>query len=587
MSEYTLKSFSLGNYKSIEQSPSIDLEGLTLVLGPNSSGKTNMLESLVLLKQSLDQGDVSLTPNGEYVDLGEYRDIVHMKDSTKRIKYKFTFQRDSTQGDDDVRFECPICHREYQRYKGHYTNHLADEHPQFWKYCDEQYGHEVKKYEDFLISDTSIEIFYRYDEDVKSNMLDELVFTNLPPSRGLFLSELRIKATEHGFDITASDIEGRHVFKIPLIEEKLNIDYPDELSDILGIIRTAVRFYFAQHGPEGKYIQTMHSGGQVGENEVFPEIYKESEKIDEMYEATLREKEDSIDDYKESRLKLAVGLLARFNSIMRVQRTPVDMLNETLDEMVHVGPLRRNPQRVYFGRGMRPGQLYSQGENFEDMIFKAQQSGKSELIGRTNEWLSECGFDVQLGISEVGFGDLYQLVVKENGLSVNLADSGFGLSQTLPIIVRAVNMGLKKERGQEASKRIPWSSPRFRAAQIRPIMLIEQPEIHLNPRIEADIGDFFINIVKSDIDLLIETHSEHLLNRVQRRVADGTIEDEDRISIYFVEKPEDKSKIREITMDSSGRFEDWPSGFFQDDFEEAVEILKESLPNSDEVGNND
>jgi len=176
----------------------------------------------------------------------------------------------------------------------------------------------------------------------------------------------------------------------------------------------------------------------------------------------------------------------------------------------------------------------------------------------------------------VGVGDLYQLQVIEGDLSVNLADSGFGLSQVLPIIVKTVNMELEKE--QEADRIRRRAVPPFRRDMSEIYTsLIQQPEIHLNPKIEAEIGDFFINIMDSGINLMIETHSEHLLNRIQRRVADGTIEDPMNVNIYFFSKDDHISHIDEINISSEGIFDYWPENFFQDDFEEAISILKESM----------
>lgn len=578
MTEYLFKSYGLENYKSIRKSPDIDVGGLTIVLGPNSSGKTNILESLTLLKQSLDQGDISLTLNGDYVDLGEYRDVVHMKDTSRKIGFRFNFQRDSTEGDEEVEYECPICHKEYIRYEGHYTNHLEEHHPRFWEYCGGKYGDKVRKYEDFLISNTSVEIRYKYNEDVKANMFDELRVTNPSPVSGLFISELRLQTTKSGFSVIADDIKGRRILNISAKEEELDIDYPDELSGLIQIIRRILFIYVEGSQDDRMPWQYRYHINHSGEDDEFTCIHEYSNKLEEVYDNTYQQGIGALENYEHGIQALAGGLLGRVSSIAMSQLEPIKILSRSLDEMEHIGPLRKNPQRIYFGSGGSPGQLYSQGENIENMIFKAQQSGESPLIEKTNQWLSECGFDVQLGISEVGFGDLYQLVVEEDGLSVNLADSGFGLSQTLPIIVRAVNMELKKDRNQERSNKGGWLPPRSKRTQGRFMMLIEQPEIHLNPRIEASVGDFFINIIDSGMDLIIETHSEHLLNRIQRRVTDGTIEDSSRISIYFVSKEGRESEIEEIVMDSNGRFENWPAGFFQDDFDEAIEILKESLP---------
>lgn len=167
--------------------------------------------------------------------------------------------------------------------------------------------------------------------------------------------------------------------------------------------------------------------------------------------------------------------------------------------------------------------------------------------------------------------------MKEDGLSVNLADSGFGLSQTLPIIIECMNMNIKSKEPTDKRSVI------HRHQQINQhLSVIEEPEIHLNPKIEAKMGDFFLDIMEDDTGYLIETHSEHIVNRIQRRVAEGTA-DPDTITVYFVEKEAGETSVREIEVDEDGSFDYWPEGFFQEDFDDAIEMLKSKI----EEGKND
>jgi predicted ATPase len=108
------------------------------------------------------------------------------------------------------------------------------------------------------------------------------------------------------------------------------------------------------------------------------------------------------------------------------------------------------------------------------------------------------------------------------------------------------------------------------------LTIVEEPEIHLNPKIEARMGDFFLDIRKENTGVLIETHSEHIINRIQRRVAEGSVQS-DAVTIYFVEKSSGETNVKEIEIDDKGSFDHWPQGFFQEDFDDAIEVLKNNV----------
>jgi predicted ATPase len=83
------------------------------------------------------------------------------------------------------------------------------------------------------------------------------------------------------------------------------------------------------------------------------------------------------------------------------------------------------------------------------------------------------------------------------------------------------------------------------------LTIAEQPEIHLNPRLQYVLADLFVEMANSDHRVIVETHSEHLLFRLRRLVADGKI-DHKRVAIYFVEKVNGVSGIRRVDLLGNG-----------------------------------
>jgi len=143
------------------------------------------------------------------------------------------------------------------------------------------------------------------------------------------------------------------------------------------------------------------------------------------------------------------------------------------------------------------------------------------------------------------------------GINVSPADVGFGVSQIMPIIVQTVSAQNK-------------------------MILIEQPEIHLHPKLQAEMADLFISSAKGPDKntFVLETHSEHLMLRILRRIRettggghkdDGLAITTDDVSVLYVQSGEDGSQVTQIPVTSDGRFEiPWPEGFFA---ERAKELL--------------
>ena len=188
------------------------------------------------------------------------------------------------------------------------------------------------------------------------------------------------------------------------------------------------------------------------------------------------------------------------------------------------------------------------GDNLTETLKK-----ETAVILKVNKWLNTFGLSVSVeDVKEV----IHRLKVNQNGLSLDITDVGFGISQVLPIIVQGF---LSKDDS---------------------LTIIEQPEIHLHTMMQAELADLFIDVIcnndsKDEKTLLIETHSESILKRLRRRIAEGKIKNSD-VAIYFVHGRKKKSsgaRIERIEIGERGAF-DWPKEFYSTDFEDTNEFLK-------------
>ena len=143
----------------------------------------------------------------------------------------------------------------------------------------------------------------------------------------------------------------------------------------------------------------------------------------------------------------------------------------------------------------------------------------------------------------------------DTGEAENLADAGFGCSQILPILVA----GLNCEPGS--------------------LLIIQQPEIHLHPKAQAELGSFLYMVAKKGVQLIVETHSEQLLLRLQSHIAAGDLGLED-ICVYCTDYDQNNNNkiLRNLPIGEDGIFtKEWPRGFFPERLEEAKRLAKLSL----------
>jgi predicted ATPase len=112
---------------------------------------------------------------------------------------------------------------------------------------------------------------------------------------------------------------------------------------------------------------------------------------------------------------------------------------------------------------------------------------------------------------------------------------------------------------------------------------MKQPDIHLHPRVQAELADVFIAAVQAKedrspraIQLIVESHSEHFLNRLQRRIAEASV-DPAKIAIYFATTVAGTSRIEELRLDRFGEIENWPDDFFGDEMGEISARSKAAL----------
>jgi predicted ATPase len=236
-------------------------------------------------------------------------------------------------------------------------------------------------------------------------------------------------------------------------------------------------------------------------------------------------------------------------------------LERQLQRLQYLGPLREYPSRFYTWSGEVPEHVGRRGERvIEAMLAAAHRTISAGYRKRANpfqaviaRWLLDLGllesFEVKLIAED---RKQYEVQVRTRGASqsVNLPDVGFGVSQVLPVVVQCFY------------------------ARPHSTIIFEQPEIHLHPSVQTAIADLFIETVHSreegtdrKVQVIIESHSEHFLRRLQRRVAEGVLKPEE-VALYFCEQGAQGAVLRLLEVNQYGEIMNWPEDFFGDEMGE-------------------
>ena len=234
---------------------------------------------------------------------------------------------------------------------------------------------------------------------------------------------------------------------------------------------------------------------------------------------------------------------------------------QLLENILYLGPLREVPELVHEdilvssisnlganGSSMAP-YLYYNGnapvETIEPVDVDSMGSTMGDvlelpLMEAMNLWIRYLGLGHELQVSSnPPYGLTVNLVLSDGGQKVSLPNVGVGISQVLPILT----LGLSARQGQ--------------------IVILEQPELHLHPALQSKLGDFLILLAKRGVQVIVETHSEHLLNRARFFVSQKQLNSRD-LSVAFIVRDEEGSHIKPISVDGSGFLDAWPDGFFDE-----------------------
>lgn len=501
------KTFGITNFKVFSDHQHFDLAPITLIYGPNSGGKSSIIQALLLLKQSVDasinQGihDRVLIPKGLHVDLGQSKSIHHKHLFANKISLEVGFKVSEVLA---KRFPSPIFSSE-----------------------------------DFV----STTLHFEHRETLRSK---------LP-----VLTRINYRAS----------LAGKSTLDLELVRATKQLKKPDsdelDLEDANELRKKSNYFNFSNLSGITSFNSFLRNAPKIRATEIEKDFMgignMTNEEMKNFVHVETRPNITGKTNYLPSHVRKypeSETLEVPSRALFQIAR----IFNLQFESMSYLGPLRSRPKRFYELSQQYQGSVGSSGEHSIEAL-KSDNSdarGDGEIVEFVNKWLMRFEIPYTIAVSEIGdevLGDLAMLKLKDDrtGISVAATDVGFGIGQLLPIIIEgALAVRTNKVGGRGKT------------------ICIEQPEIHLHPKLQANVANFFVTTAQeNNCQWIIETHSEALMLRLQKHMREGKLKPEE-ISVVFVDPAgENGSRIMNLRLDAMGNFlDEWPGGFFEESFSE-------------------
>lgn len=553
------------NFKGIGARQKIDLRPITLLFGPNSAGKSTILQALHYLREILERGNVDpdRTIAGGLIDLGGFATLVHNHELDRAVTLKVALDLSDGQGSDGL----PL------------NSGLSMGEPEFTELPVRYLVGESEEYrDDAIVQDVGLEVDIRWSALEQAPYVSRLAIEMdgeplaaivSPPAEG------RAQLTEFNF--------AHPLLRRAMLPDDMPEDGDEDFAagspledEIWSLAREAAADRSTPDTPDDQL--RIAVGTRLGalprlDRDLFLDIRDPDVKKAELEERTPR----------------VNGLRALLSEMIL---GPARLIRDHLMQMTYIGPLREIPSRSYRPQVTPDEARWAQGLAAWDLLYNDR---RGELMAEVNWWLSgeerlrttyrleRVEFKeipvpsamhqmFERGLNEDDIAELQELYLNlatrteialrdfEKGILVAPGDVGVGISQMVPVIVAS----LRKQDG---------------------VLGIEQPELHVHPAIQVGMGDLFIKAGAADQDrlssgktLIIETHSEHIMLRLLRRVreqTDGEVPPgmlgltPDDLSVIYVEASGEGVRFWPLRVSPDGDFVDrWPHGFFAERAEE-------------------
>ena len=590
-----VSTFQITNFKAFGAAQRMPLRPITLIYGANSAGKSSILHALALAHHAIETGDLDTRRTrigGESIDLGGFRQYVHRRDRDRQVELVFELDPDRLSGrmtevlrssrrvavelavGGGFANESPMpsgdTAREPDRESGIRLERFsvqADDSSLLsmsargdglFRLDRLDHGHPIfrEALREILTLFTTIQDVDQDDFDGLGEVLDDLVSGVTARQHGLFpriedkLEEPREGA---GGNLLAIS-QGR---RQPDLAQATRLFLPRVLHDLVegisSIIETAVRdlVYLGplrSYPPRHLAFSQHHDPNWLAGGGHAWDVVRAREDVRARVNEWLGDENRLKTPYELEVLDFLPAMSMPGELSSKLEKTLHGLFGQFFNVLASEGPSMLGAARQT-AREFADLKIENEESIFGDVDLENVAGSGVDTEDIFKRWIDE--------IVE-SHPDVLQdliLVDKRSGTAVSHRDVGIGVSQVLPVLVSAYASSGK-------------------------LLAIEQPEIHLHPALQAELGDVFLESALGDggNTLVIESHSEHLLLRIMRRMREtstGKLPDgipevhPEDVMVLFVEPDGGQSLIREMPLNERGELvKAWPGGFFEEGLRE-------------------
>lgn len=591
-----LSGIEIENFKGIGKKQVIDLKPITLLFGPNSAGKSTILQALHYIREILERRnlDPDQTIAGGLIDLGGFATLVHGHDLTHAMRVKLRIDLRGEQGNEKLPLNSG----------GELDNPTFSNLP--IRYL---VGENTALEESGIVQEVGVGLEIRWSELAQTPYVSRVEIEmdgaplgelTSPPQHGR--AELTAINFAHPLLLPLQEEDDDNTAPVPIAElgswlrraDPLSTPLGRELSDLrrehsdLPDSDSGLDIRIAVDTPFGA-LPDLDRPLRLDLSDIDMQLFGRRHFPDGVLKRGYTAGESMAADEYESEVRRRSGVSELVDELVL---GPLRIVREYLKHLTYIGPLREIPSRNYRPQRSPGDSRWATGLAAWDLLY-TDQPGK--LLAEVNSWLSgedRLGTRYQVdrsqykeievgsrlhqlfdrGLNEEDIAELQELYSTigtrteialrdvSSGLVVSPGDVGVGISQMVPVVVGCLRSG-------------------------EGILAIEQPELHLHPAVQVGLGDLFVRAVRrgeedvgSGKTLLVETHSEHIMLRLLRRIRQTSEEElppqaprltPDELAVIYVEGTEQGVQFRSLRVRKDGEFlDEWPAGFFEERAEE-------------------